>query len=244
VKPLIGISARRRVIAGSLGQLPSHIVANAYVEAVTAAGGVPVILPCMDSEATLAGAASCDGLVLTGGEDVDPALHGRDPDPTVIEVDPERDRYDLALAEQARDRRQPLLAVCRGMQILNTLFGGDLLVDIPTEVGTRVVHRLARPGAVPEHPVTVEAGSRLAAILGNTRITVNSSHHQAVRQLGKGLSAVAWSDDGVVEAVEPDDDWSCWAVQWHPEHRPPDNAASRTPFLALCRAAARGSGCP
>lgn len=240
VKPLIGISSRTRVIEGALGRLPTHTVAHAYIAAVAQAGGVPLILPCADPEAALAAAQRCDGLLLTGGGDVDPALHGRDHDPSVYEMDSERDRFDIALAEQAHDRRQPLLAICRGLQVLNIALGGDLVVDIPTEVGTAVVHRLPKPGAVPVHTVTVDARSRLGALLGTTRVVVNSSHHQAVRELGKGLSAVAWSDDGMIEAVEPDDGWACWAVQWHPEHRSPDNVSSSAPFLALSRAAVEG----
>lgn len=237
MKPLIGVSARTRTIAGGLGALPAHAVPRAYTAAVAQAGGVPVILPCTEPEVAVEAAGHCDGLLLTGGEDIDPVRYGRRGDGPVFDVDPERDRFEFALARAARDRGQPLLAVCRGMQVVNVALGGDLVVDIPSEVGEAVLHRLPQDGAVPDHPVRLEPGSTLAAAVGTERVVVNSSHHQAIRMLGAGLRPVAWSDDGLIEAVETDG-WPCLGVQWHPEHRPPDNPGSRAPFAVLVDAAA------
>jgi putative glutamine amidotransferase len=149
-----------------------------------------------------------------------------------------RDLFDLRLAAAARERRVPLLAICRGMQVVNVALGGDLIIDIPSEVGTQVVHRIPEPGVVATHPIRIQRSSGLAALLGTTRIDVNSSHHQGLRAVGRGLVPVAWAEDGVVEAAEAaDGTWPFVGVQWHPEYRTPDNAAARRPFEALIDAA-------
>jgi putative glutamine amidotransferase len=155
------------------------------------------------------------GLVLTGGEDVAPERYGAAPHPRLGEVDPVRDAAELALIAAARQRGMPILAICRGIQILNVALGGTLYQDLDSE----------RPGLVPHagetshHAVRVETGSLLERTLGTRSTTVNSRHHQAIRDLAPGLKAVAWADDGVIEGAEPTDPSAPWmvAVQWHPE---------------------------
>lgn len=214
------------------------MVSELYVDAVTDAGGVAVLLPARDSPTVAALLDRVDGVILTGGGDLHPSVHGRRPHTSLYGIAAGRDRFDLRLAVAACERRMPLLAICRGMQVVNVALGGDLIIDIPSEIGTRIVHRIPEPGVVASHPIDVRRSSALATLLGTTRIDVNSSHHQAIRRVGRGLDVVAWAQDGVVEAVEATDAaWPFMGVQWHPEYRPPDNAAARRPFEALVDAA-------
>jgi len=210
--PAVAVTAPRRLVEGR-----ERVTLNtAYVRALEGAGLVPLAVPTMLA-ADRAGAAlaAVRGLVLTGGEDVAPARYGAAPHPRLGDVDPVRDAAELALIAAARARGLPILAICRGIQILNVALGGTLYQDLASE----------RPGPVPHndetgrHPVHVEAGSLLERTLGTRSASVNSRHHQAIRDLAPGLKAVAWADDGIIEGAEPSDAKEPWmvAVQWHPE---------------------------
>jgi len=210
--PAVAVTAPRRLVDGR-----ERVTLNAaYVRALEGAGLVPLAVPPMLA-ADRAGAAlaAVRGLVLTGGEDVAPARYGAAPHPRLGDVDPVRDAAELALIAAARARGLPILAICRGIQILNVALGGTLYQDLDSE----------RPGPVPHndetgrHPVHVEAGSLLERTLGTRSASVNSRHHQAIRDLAPGLKAVAWADDGLIEGAEPSDAKEPWmvAVQWHPE---------------------------
>jgi putative glutamine amidotransferase len=189
-----------------------------YSDAARAAGLRPYILPVLpagDAGAMLEGMA---GLILTGGEDVDPVHFGAPPHPALGEVHGDRDAFELALVRAAHARRLPTLAICRGVQILNVALGGTLVQDLPSEWPDVLPHD--GPGERDErvHTVRVTAGSRLAAALGNTEAAINSLHHQSVGRVAPGLVAVAHAPDGVVEGVEwQGDDWWMTGVQWHPE---------------------------
>ena len=189
-----------------------------YTEAARAAGLRPFILPVLapqDADAMLDGMA---GLILTGGEDVDPAHYGSAPHPALGDVHPERDAFELALVRAARHRRLPTLAICRGVQIMNVALGGTLVQDLPSERPDGIAHdgRWDRDARV--HGLRVTAGSRLAEAIGAIDVTTNSMHHQAIARLANGLVAVAHAPDGVVEGVEwKGDDWWMAGVQWHPE---------------------------
>jgi putative glutamine amidotransferase len=210
VRPLIGISSY-----GRAGERQSFSVPCEYVDAVRVAGGVPIVLPPVEGET--AGLEVVAGLILPGGGDVDPSHYGGDPHDANYGISQERDRFELALARAAIARRSmPLLCVCRGMQLLNVALGGDLIAHIPDQFGTSVVHRAPQLRAVP-HDVRVDPESRLGRVLGETEFAVQSVHHQAVGRLGDGLRAVAWAEDGVVEAVESDRHAFLIGVQWHPE---------------------------
>ena len=155
-----------------------------------------------------------DGLIVSGGPDLDPALYGQEPHPETAGVREERDRGELALLTSALERDLPVLAVCRGSQLLNVARGGDLVQHLPEVVGhERHKHT---PGAFADHDVDVAAGSRLGALLGE-RAPVKSHHHQGFGRVGEGLVASAWADDGTVEALEDPRRRFALGVLWHPE---------------------------
>jgi putative glutamine amidotransferase len=157
------------------------------------------------------------GLVLTGGEDVDPAEYGAEPHPALGEINPHRDRWEIALAREARARRIPTLAICRGLQVVNVALGGTLVQDIPAQWPGGLQHEGGDRGAR-SHSVEVVRGSRTEEALGESRVSVNSAHHQAIETIAAGLRITARSPDGIVEAAESEDGaWWMVGVQWHPE---------------------------
>jgi putative glutamine amidotransferase len=189
----------------------------AYAEQVAAAGGMPVLLPPLPG--VPATVDRLDALMLSGGGDLDPASYGAPPEPETSRVYPERDRAELDLLTAALAARLPVLAICRGLQILNVARGGTLQQHLPDSGGHR-----AAPGTYGTHPVRVAPGSRLAGLLGPPDgdgalwLDVPTAHHQAIGRLGAGLVATAWATDGTIEAVETaDGEETLIAVQWHPE---------------------------
>jgi putative glutamine amidotransferase len=212
----------------------------AYVRALLTAGGVPLILSPLIG-APLAGPAldGCDGVLLTGGEDIDPSWYGAEASPLLSPPSQERDLFELALFAVARQRGLPILGICRGIQLINVALGGTLFQDLPSEHPSVVDHRPPSSRTARTHGVRIQPGSRAAAALDATHIMVNSSHHQAIRDLAPGLLATAWTDDGVIEAAESAAGGS-WllAVQWHPEEMHADrHAAEHGLFAALVREA-------
>jgi putative glutamine amidotransferase len=194
-----------------------------YKHAVTSAGGdVRMVDPNMSVSEALDAA---DGLMLTGGDDVAPSRYGEQAHHTVREVPPERDVFEIALVHEARRRRLPIFAICRGLQVLNVAAGGTLVQDIPSQVAGALEHKLAVPPHQSydlAHEVWVEKGSLLSALL-RERLTgdacdVNSRHHQAVKDIAAGFQASATSPDGVIEALEDPSVPFCLGVQWHPEN--------------------------
>lgn len=211
-RPLIGVTTYHRERGGR----ERYTVPAAYVDAVRLGGGLPVLLPPGDAEPGEV-LESLDGLVLCGGGDIDPALFGGPSGhAAVYSTCAERDGFELALVREALARRLPLLAICRGLQVLNVALGGDLHVHLPDVVGDRVSHRISREEH-DHHPVRLEPGCELAAVLGAGELEVASWHHQAIDRLGEGLRAVAWAEDGTIEAVELPGRPEVLAVQWHPE---------------------------
>jgi putative glutamine amidotransferase len=233
--PLIGVSTSITV-----GKNPERAYVNsAYLHAIQQAGGVPVALPPQLSAASLERIAKeLGGLLLTGGGDVDPARFGEAPHPTVYEVAPARDTLETSAVQIALDRRLPVLAVCRGIQVLNVALGGSLYQDVGTDPGTELRHSQQEPRDQPTHKVTVEPRSRLAKVLGTDEIEVNSMHHQAVKALGRGLVAVAWAPDQIIEGVElADPSRFVLGVEWHPEELVGHSEPARRLFAALVAAA-------
>jgi putative glutamine amidotransferase len=189
-----------------------------YVDAILAAGGLPVVVPPLGKDGDLdAYLDRLDGFLLTGGLDLDPRRHGLPTHPAVRPLPERRDDGDRRLVRRLLERRTPVLGVGLGLQQLNVACGGTLYLHLPEELPRALPHRDAE-GAPHRHLVLVEPGTRLEEIYGGGEIRVNSAHHQAVRQPGAGLRVAARSPDGVVEAVEAaDESWFCVGVQWHPE---------------------------
>ncbi|MGI8498673.1 MAG: gamma-glutamyl-gamma-aminobutyrate hydrolase family protein [Gemmatimonadaceae bacterium] len=191
----------------------------AYTRAVERAGAVPVIIPPF-GEAAMASTVllGLDGLVLTGGEDIDPSLYDEAPHPSLGPVNVERDATEIALVESARAAGRPTLAICRGMQLLNVALGGSLIQDIRAQRPGSLDHDESERRAVRVHPVEASGKSLLAEALGGERLTVNSSHHQALDRVADGLRVSALAPDGMIEGVEwIGGDWWAVGVQWHPE---------------------------
>jgi putative glutamine amidotransferase len=209
---VVAVTATRRVDGGR-----ERVALNsAYVRALVAVGLVPLIASSLldpDRAPTLLDRV--DGLLLTGGEDVDPAYYQTAPHPKIGSTDPQRDAVELALIAGARERRLPLLGICRGIQIVNVAFGGTLFQDLASEHPTAIDHADEKR----YHGVRLEPRSLVHRTVGTLSASVNSRHHQAVRQLAPGLAASAWAEDGVIEAVEAANGSPSWmlAVQWHPE---------------------------
>ena len=186
-----------------------------YVEAVLRAGGVPMMLSGQCPDCAERWLDVVDAVVLIGGGDINPAEFGSTGHETISNLSAERDAMELALMRALLVRPKPVLAICRGMQILNTVLGGTLHVHLPDVVGESVLHR-APPRDPISHGIQVAADSELAKVIGE-QVHTASWHHQAIQQLGKGLKAVAWAPDGVIEAVELEGRQDVLAVQWHPE---------------------------
>ena len=233
--PLVGVTTSITV-----GQTPERAYVNsAYLHAVQQAGGVPVLLPPQLSKASLERLVrGLDALLLTGGGDVDPATFGEEPHPTLYEVAPARDALETQVTLIALERKTPLLAICRGIQVLNVALGGSLHQDVATEPGTQIQHSQKEAREQTTHKVTVTPRSRLGRVLGAEDLEVNSFHHQAIKSLGRGLVPVAWAPDQLVEGVELDDDSQfVLGVQWHPEHLVGNSEPARRLFSALVTAA-------
>jgi len=213
--PLVAVSATSEIIRSAVRARLNM----AYIGAIEAAGLIPLVTPPL-ADPALAGQLldRVDGLVLTGGEDVDPRHYGNRRHPATDAPHAARDSWELALVAMARQRAMPILAICRGMQLLNVALGGTLVQDLPSERPGSIRHGQSDARGQRVHAAGLTAGSRLASALGASVIEVNSSHHQAIDRIAPGLRAVARSDDGVIEGVESSrDDWWVLGAQWHPE---------------------------
>lgn len=204
-----------------VGIAPCSSLAD-YLEAIRRSGGEPRVfdLAGMSPADALKGV---DALVFTGGEDVDPRLYGEARHPSVRDAEPGRDEYEIGLAREAIARDLPLLAICRGVQILNVAAGGTLIQDIPSEIEGAVTHHIPTPKAAHAHEIWVSPASLLSRLLvdrlGEGDVCeVNSRHHQSVNKVAPGFIATATAPDGVVEAIERDASRFCLGVQWHPEN--------------------------
>jgi putative glutamine amidotransferase len=221
-RPLVLITPDAEVRQGRRGPSPLAVLERAYADAVYAAGGLGLLAPYSDDEDVLAElVARADALVLAGGDfDVDPALFGEPPHEKLGTLKPERTRFELALLERSLVKGIPVLGICGGMQLINVLRGGDLWQDLDSQHKTPVEHQQKEPKHLAGHCVEVLEGTRLAALVGAGVLGVNSTHHQAVRSVGRGLVASAVSPDGLVEAIEDPAHGFLLGVQWHPEAMP------------------------
>ena len=224
-KPLIGLTSYHRTEEDRF-TLPAN-----YLTEVERAGAIPVVItPTTQNLEELL--EKLDGLVLTGGADIDPSRYGGEHKEAVYGVNPERDCYELDLAALALARQMPMMAICRGVQVLNVTLGGTLVEHLPDEYGETVIHRGENFNKV-EHPVSIEPDSNLAAILGLTEFDCPSFHHQCVRVPAPGFRVVARSADGVIEAIESAQYPRLIAVQWHPEYTAKVDCSQHRLFCAL-----------
>jgi len=207
-----------------------------YVAAVEQAEGVAVGLPAQP-EAVAELFPILDGLLLSGGGDVAPELFGQDRHPKTRLIDRQRDDFELALVREWVSTGRPLLAICRGIQVLNVALGGNLIQDIADQVADPLVHQKSEGEA--RHLIRLQPTSRMANLLGDDELEVNSYHHQAVQDLAPGLKEVAWATDGVVEGVEMPDAGFAIGVQWHPELMVQNDARQLQLFVGLVEAAER-----
>lgn len=218
--PLIAVTTS--ISPGNEGRPDRATLNGAYLRVIERAGGAPVMLaPQFDQRSITALMAASSGLLVTGGGDIFPGLYGQEQDPATNGVSVDRDRMEVEALGLALERGLPVLAICRGMQLLNVAMGGSLIQDLPSQRSSHINHAQTVGGAAERNAVTHQVrttqSSRLARILGPGPLQTNSMHHQAVDALGTGLVAVAWADDDIVEGVEmPGEQW-VFGVQWHPE---------------------------
>jgi putative glutamine amidotransferase len=238
MKPIIGITSsidRRSPIFGE-----TYSLARKYAEGVLQAGGVPLIIPHnLDEDSLRVVLDRLDGVVLSGGGDMDPALFGEEQHPTTSEIEPDRDRVELTLARWVVERDRPFLAICRGIQVLNVALGGSLVQDIPSQVPNAVPHSFDRkttPRDHAAHAVQIDLSSQLAKIMQAEVVQTNSWHHQAIKQAATELRVTAYAPDGVIEAVEVPGRRYAIGVQWHPEWMFEKWAEHRRLFEGLVRA--------
>jgi gamma-glutamyl-gamma-aminobutyrate hydrolase PuuD len=212
-KPVVGITTYVEAARWGAWELEAALIPYAYVQAVERAGARALLVPPSDDaiDETL---DALDGLLLSGGSDLDPDTYGAAAHPTTNGLRPERDRAELALLDGALARDMPVLAICRGFQVLNVARGGDLVQHLPDVVGDTKHREVA--GTFAEHPVRIEGDSKLGSLLGH-HAPVMSSHHQGVGTVGRGLREVAWAEDGTVEALEDPERRFAVGVLWHPE---------------------------
>jgi putative glutamine amidotransferase len=240
--PVIGVIAEHEFMpSASCGTRVFVGIYESYLACLMAAGAVPVIVPLGLAEADLRAIYErLDGVLLTGGGDVDPVHFHTTADPgLLVDVNPARDAAELSVTRWAAADNVPLLGICRGHQVVNVALGGTLYIDIPTEHPSELHHSTDShlPLYYHAHEVTLQPDSRVARILGTTRLATNSRHHQAVRDLGAGLVATGHADDGLIEAIELPGNRFFMGVQWHPENMGDDTPAMRGIFTAMVEAA-------
>lgn len=233
-RPVIGITLDSEE-PGGYSAMPWYALRRNYCEAVTRAGGIPVLLP-HQPELAADYLAMIGGLLVTGGAfDVDPILFGADTRHASVRLKTSRTEFELAMVKGALERDRPILGICGGQQLINVVLGGTLIQHIPDEVAGCLAHEQPGPRTGPGHDVELVAGSRLAEIVGLTRMPVNSAHHQAVRDVAPGCRVNALAPDGVIEGIEDPSRRFCIGVQWHPEyHAGPGDAALLRAFVKAC----------
>jgi len=239
MRPLIGITCSR-VIGGAWGLYsPGHFMDytfNEYSEAIQYCEGAPLLIPIAQNRETLRTILDrLDGLLLSGGPDINPRFYGEQPLAGLGEIDEDLDRMELQIAKMALQKDLPVLAICRGIQVLNVSQGGTLYQDIPTQVQESINHTQKADRKINTHSIRIEANSYLYNIFRRKQIWVNGKHHQAIKDLAPSLIISARASDGVIEAVEHPEKKFVIGVQWHPEGTWKDDPYSRKLFQAFIR---------
>lgn len=211
-RPMIGVTPLVNMRKNTYWMVPG------YMEGLIEAGGMPVMLPLTSDRGMLEQIADkFDGFLFTGGQDISPSIYGEQPLPVCGTCCRARDEMESALLSMALERDKPVFGICRGIQFINAALGGTLYQDLPSQRNSAAEHRQSLPYDEPVHEVKIVENTPLRALLNKSVIAVNSLHHQAVKKLAPGLRAMAYSEDGVIEAVYAPEKSYVWAVQWHPE---------------------------
>ena len=235
MKPVIAVVPLVDEEKESLWMLPG------YMDGIAEAGGIPLMLPLKcEAEDIRQILDGIQGILLTGGHDVDPKMYGELPLAECGKPCRERDAMESILLEQALERDMPVLGVCRGIQFLNAYLGGSLYQDLPLQHPSGIEHHQKPPYDVPVHKVDILNGSGLFSLLNKNNIAVNSYHHQAIKEMAESLRAMAVSEDGIIEAVEMSGKRFVWAVQWHPEFSHKVDEDSRKIFAEFVKTSGTG----
>ena len=228
MKPIIGVMPLWDDEKDSIWMLPG------YMDGISEAGGIPIIFPfSADKQEIYQLLELCDGVLMTGGQDVSPKLYHEEPMEGLVECCGKRDEMEEIVLEKALEDDKPVLGICRGIQFINAALGGTLYQDIPLQHPSGTSHQQRAPYDMPAHEVTIVEGSPLHKCLSATQLSVNSLHHQAVREPAPGLEVMACSSDGLIEAVHMPGKRFLWAVQWHPEFSYKTDESSRKIFEAF-----------
>lgn len=222
--PRIGVVgyyiSEEEAVGGHIRGIPRQsfsLFSNDMIHAIFQSGATPIPLPVVDRDKIGRQLDTIDGLVFSGGEDVDPRLYGEELQPTSHRIDPVRDKYEMELMELALERNMPILCICRGMQLLNVFCGGTLHADIGELADPTLTHWETKEPWRSVHPIELKPDHFVSAVLGGAQIEVNSIHHQSVKRLGEGLEVVGQSSDDIVEAIAMKNRSNVLALQWHPE---------------------------
>jgi len=234
MRPIIGITCGT---SGTESSLSENAISGSYISAIESAGGIPIVIPIVQDEACLDDSLGLiDGLLLSGGVDIDPSYFGEEAEPGLGRVDADRDRVEIYLATKALKKRLPILGICRGIQILNVAGGGTLYQDINTDLNNIQKHRQTAPGWYGTQTIDVKEGSRLLDILGQPTIRVNSFHHQAVKKVAPDFVVSAVARDGIIEGIEGTNRSFTIGVQFHPEVMWQNNPPITALFTAFINA--------
>lgn len=234
-RPVIGITAKWEYTGGDPSRVEgNHLLPETYVRSVRTAGGTPILLPAtFDAEVRSAYLRLCDGILLSGGGDVNPAFFGEEPSRHLGNVDPLRDAFEISLCQEALEQDVPLLAICRGVQVLNVAAGGTLIQDIPSTVPNAIQHAQKAPVWHASHAIEVMPDTLLFRIWKVNRLYVNSFHHQAIGEVASEFSVSARTADGIVEAIESRRHRFVLGVQFHPEGAGDHNPHMKALFVGL-----------
>ena len=236
MRPIIGVLAE---IDNEL----STMVQNPYIHAIEKSGGIPVLFPYVGECKTIERLVDiCDGFFFTGGADIDPKRYGEEPRETIGDVQEHRDEFEFNVFQRVIKTSKPILAICRGAQLINVALGGTLYQDIPSEVQTKILHKQIEPKFSNSHDVRIMINTPLYEMMRTERIKANSFHHQAIKTLGDGLEIMALAKDGIIEAVYSSGRQYIRAYQWHPERLFETDTKNRIifeDFIRVCESAVR-----